>query len=47
MEGLVNEGVNKIDNVVFSLQNAHQSEARKLAMKDAKLKDYVSVLGQK
>jgi uncharacterized protein YggE len=43
MEGLVNE-VNKIDNVVFSLQNTNS--ARKLAMKDAKLKaeDYVSVL---
>jgi uncharacterized protein YggE len=50
MEGLVNEGVNKIDNVVFQSSKLaqYQSEARKLAMKDAKLKaDYVSVLGQK
>jgi hypothetical protein len=51
MEGLVNEGVNRIDNVVFQSSKLaqYQSEARKLAMKDAKLKaeDYVSVLGQK
>jgi uncharacterized protein YggE len=51
MEGLVNEGINRIDNVVFQSSKLaqHQSEARKLAMKDAKLKaeDYVSVLGQK
>jgi uncharacterized protein YggE len=26
MEGLVNEGVNKIDNVVFSLKLAHQQK---------------------
>jgi uncharacterized protein YggE len=49
MEGLVNEGVNKIDNVVFSLKISTIQSNRKLAMKDAKLKaeDYVSVLGQK
>jgi uncharacterized protein YggE len=51
MEGLVNEGINRIDNVVFQSSKLaqHQSEARKLAMKNAKLKaeDYVSVLGQK
>lgn len=51
IEGLVNEGVNRIDNVTFrsSKMASYQSEARKLAMKDAKLKaeDYVSVLGQK
>lgn len=51
MEGLVNEGINKIDNVEFkSSKNAQlQSEARKLAIKDAKAKaeDFVSVLGQK
>lgn len=51
MEGLVNEGINRIDNVVFQSSKLaqYQSEARKLAMKEAKLKaeDYVSVLGQK
>lgn len=51
MEGLVNEGINRIDNVEFksSKMNQLQSDARKLAMKDAKNKaeDYVSVLGQK
>ena len=51
MEGLVDQGINRIDNVVFQSSKLalHQSEARKLAMKDAKLKaeDYVSVLGQK
>ena len=51
MEGIVNEGINRIDNVTFesSKEALYQSEARKLAMKDAKLKaeDYVSVLGQK
>jgi uncharacterized protein len=50
-EGLVDNGVNRIDNVEFKSSKLaiHQSEARKLAMKDAKLKaeDYVSVLGQK
>ncbi len=51
MEGLVDEGINRIDEVTFqsSKLGQYQSEARKLAMKDAKLKaeDYVSVLGQK
>jgi hypothetical protein len=51
MEGLVNEGINRIDNVEFksSKMLQLQSDARKLAMKDAKGKaeDYVSVLGQK
>ena len=51
MEGLVNEGINRIDNVTFQSSKLaqYQSEARKLAMKEAKLKaeDYVSVLGQK
>ncbi|KDN56374.1 SIMPL domain-containing protein [Flavobacterium seoulense] len=51
MEGLVNQGINRIDNVVFQSSKLaqHESEARKLAMKDAKQKaeDYVSVLGQK
>lgn len=52
MEGLIDAGANRIDNVEFksSKMEQHQSEARKLAMKDAKRKadDYVSVLaGQK
>lgn len=51
MEGLVNEGINNIDNVAFksSKMIQLQSDARKLAMKDAKAKaeDFVSVLGQK
>lgn len=51
MEGLVDEGINRIDNVSFqsSKMTQYQSEARKLAMKEAKNKaeDYVSVLGQK
>lgn len=51
MEGLVGEGINRIDNVTFQSSKLaqYQSEARKLAMKEAKLKaeDYVSVLGQK
>jgi hypothetical protein len=51
MEGLVNEGINRIDNVEFKSSKIEQlqSDARKLAMKDAKGKaeDYVSVLGQK
>jgi uncharacterized protein YggE len=51
MEGLVNQGVNRIDNVIFESSKLaeYQSEARKLAMKDAKIKaeDYVSVLRQK
>ena len=51
MEGLVGEGINKIDNVTFQSSKLaqYQSDARKLAMKEAKMKaeDYVSVLGQK
>jgi uncharacterized protein len=51
MEGLVNEGINRIDNVEFKSSQLLQlqSDARKLAMKDAKAKaeDYVSVLNQK
>lgn len=51
MEGLVDSGINRINTVEFrsSKLEFHQSEARKLAMKDAKHKaeDYVSVLGQK
>jgi uncharacterized protein YggE len=51
MEGLVDGGINKVENVVFqsSKLEQYQSEARKMAMKDAKQKanDYVSVLGQK
>ncbi len=51
MEGLVTEGVNRIDNVTFQSSKLaqYQSEARKLAMKEAKLKaeDFVFVLGQK
>ena len=51
MEGLVDAGINRIDNVTFESSKLaqYQSEARKLAIKEAKLKaeDYVSVLGQK
>jgi uncharacterized protein YggE len=51
MDGLVSQGINRIDNVVFKSSKLaqYQAEARKLAMKEAKLKaeDYVSVLGQK
>ena len=51
MEGLVQQGINRLDNVSFESSKLaqYQSEARKLAIKDAKLKaeDYVSVLGQK
>jgi uncharacterized protein len=51
MEGMVDAGINQINNVEFksSKMVSLQSEARKLAMKEAKLKaeDYVSVLGQK
>lgn len=51
MEGLVDSGINRINTVEFrsSKLAQHQSEARKLAMQEAKLKaeDYVSVLGQK
>lgn len=51
MDGLVDEGINRIDNVTFqsSKMAEYQSEARKLAIKEAKMKaeDYVSVLKQK
>ena len=51
MEGVVDAGANRIDNVEFksSKLEQYQSDARKLAMKEAKKKaeDYVSVLGQK
>lgn len=51
MEGLVQQGINRIDKVSFESSKLAQleTEARKLAMKDAKAKaeDYVSVLGQK
>ena len=51
MEGLVNEGINRIDNVEFKSSKLaqYQSEARKLATKDAKAKaeDFVLALGQK
>ena len=51
MGGIVDAGINRIDNVTFqsSKMAQYESEARKLAMKEAKVKaeDYVSVLGQK
>lgn len=51
MEGLVDSGINRINTVEFksSKLEEHQSEARKLAMHEARRKaqDYVSVLGQK
>ncbi|MDR6844358.1 SIMPL domain-containing protein [Flavobacterium granuli] len=51
MEGLVDQGINRIDNVTFQSSKLaqYQSDARKQAMKDAKIKaeEYVSVLGQK
>ncbi|MFV8271414.1 SIMPL domain-containing protein [Flavobacterium sp. GT2N3] len=51
MEGLVDQGINRIDAVTFQSSKLaqYQSEARKLAMKEAKLKaeDYSSVFGQK
>ena len=51
MNALVQAGVNRIDNVEFKTTKLLQlqSDARKLAVKDAKMKaeDYVSVLGQK
>ena len=51
MDGLVDSGINRIDNVTFQSSKLaqYESEARKLAMKEAKMKaeDYVSVLGQK
>ncbi|SCX93434.1 SIMPL domain-containing protein [Flavobacterium caeni] len=50
MEGLVDTGINRINTVEFksSKIEKHESEARKLAMQDAKQKaqDYVSVIGQ-
>ena len=50
MEGLVDAGINRINSVEFKTSKLieYQSEARKLAMKEAKSKaeDYVSVLGQ-
>jgi len=51
VDGLVEVGVNRIDNVEFKSSRLVQlqSDARKLAVKDAKAKaeDFVSVLGQK
>jgi hypothetical protein len=51
MEGLVDAGINRIDSVTFQSSKLvqYQSQARKLAIKEAKLKaeDYVSVIGQK
>lgn len=51
IEGLVETGINRIDNVLFQSSKIKQlqSDARKLAIKDAKAKaeDFVSVLGQK
>lgn len=51
MEGLVEAGINRINTVEFktSKLTQYQSDARKLAMKEAKQKaeDYVSVLDQK
>ena len=51
MEGLMDAGINNINNVRFSSSKLefYKSEARKLAIKEARLKaeDYVSVLGQK
>ncbi len=51
MQGLISNGINKIDNVEFKSSNMLQlqSDARKLAIKDAKKKaeDFVFELGQK
>ncbi|RZK11800.1 MAG: DUF541 domain-containing protein [Flavobacterium sp.] len=51
MEGLVSSGVNSIGNIEFksSKMELHKSEARKLAMKDARAKaeDYMSATTQK
>lgn len=51
MEGLVDTGINNINNVEFksSSLEVHKSEARKLAMKNAKLKaeDFISESGRK
>ncbi|RYZ83018.1 MAG: DUF541 domain-containing protein [Proteobacteria bacterium] len=51
MGGLVEAGITRVNGVTFKSSKEQQleSEARKLAMKDAKIKaeDYVSVLNQK
>jgi uncharacterized protein YggE len=51
IDALISTGVNRIDNVEFKSSKLPQlqSEARKLAVKDAKAKadDFVSALGQK
>ncbi len=51
MEGLVDSGINNIGNINFqsSKIELHKSEARKLAIQNAKAKaqDYVGALGQK
>lgn len=51
MEGLVDSGINTIGNIDFqsSKMEMHKSEARKLAIQNAKGKaqDYVGALGQK
>lgn len=51
MEGLVDSGINTIGNIDFqsSKIEMHKSEARKLAVQNAKMKaqDYVGALGQK
>lgn len=51
MEGLVDSGINTIGNIDFqsSKIEMHKSEARKLAIQNAKLKaqDYLGALGQK
>jgi uncharacterized protein len=51
MSGLVDTGINRINYITFETSKEEQfkSEARKLAMQDAKKKaeDYVSVLNQK
>jgi len=51
VEALISTGINRIDNVEFKSSKIAQlqSEARKLAVKDAKVKaeDFVSALGQK
>ncbi|CAM4054202.1 SIMPL domain-containing protein [Flavobacterium antarcticum] len=51
MEGLVDSGINNIGNIEFksSKIEIHKSEARKLAIQNAKMKaqDYIGALGQK
>ncbi len=51
MEGLVNAGVNQINSIEFksTQMKKHESEARKLAMQDARTKadDFLSVTDQK